>query len=101
MVYELHSSSSFNRTFLKTYKDSTINSDESMIYLSDKLVKKKKYKKPSKSDMCKYFNSKKLIYVNELKKLISLLSRKKYDNYHKLFMSSGNFDGINLKEIYK
>ena len=101
VVYELHSSSSFNRTFLKTYKDSTINSDESMIYLSDKLVKEKKYKKPSKSDMCKYFNSEKLIYVNELKKLISLLSKKKYDNYHKLFMSSGNFDGINLKEIYK
>jgi len=101
VIYELHSSSSFNKTFLRTYKDSTINSDDSIVYLSDKIVKEKKYKKPSNGDMHNYFNTKKIIYVNKLKKLLSILSRKKYDNYHKLFMSSGNFDGINLKEIYK
>ncbi len=101
VIYELHSSSSFNKKFLKTYKDTITKSDESIIYLSDDLVKDKKYKKPTLNDMQMFFNSKELLYVNKLSELKKIISKKKYDNYHKLFMSSGNFDGINLNEIYK
>ena len=101
MVYELHSSSSFNKKFLKTYKDTLSCSDDSIIYLSESILKNKKIKKPSINEMRSSFKCKKIKYVNDPKKLETLISKKIYINHNKLFMSSGNFDGLNIKKIVK
>ena len=101
VVYELHSSSSFNKKFLKTYKDTLSYSDDSIIYLSRSTLKNKKIKKPSINEMRSSFNCKKIMYVNDIKKLEALISKKIYINYNKLFMSSGNFDGFNIQKIVK
>ena len=47
------------------------------------------------------FNCKKIKYVNDPKKLEALISKKIYINHNKLFMSSGNFDGLNIQKIVK
>ena len=101
VVYELHSSSSFNKKFLKTYKDTLSCSDDSIIYLSESILKNKKIKKPSINEMRSSFNCKKIKYVNDPKKLETLISKKIYINHNKLFMSSGNFDGLNIQKIVK
>ena len=99
MIYELHSSSSFNKKFLKTYKNTLSYSDDSIIYLSELIIKNKKIKKPSLKEIQSFFNCKNIKYVSNKNKLRVLVSQKKYINHNKLFMSSGNFDGLSIKEM--
>ena len=99
VIYELHSSSSFNKKFLKTYKNTLSYSDDSIIYLSELIIKNKKIKKPSLKEIQSFFNCKNIKYVSNKNKLKVLVSQKKYINHNKLFMSSGNFDGLNIKKM--
>ena len=97
-IYELHSSSSFNSTFLKNYKNTLTDSDYSIIYISMKNLKKFSSKMDEKI-IKKIFNEKKLILISDPKKLDSFLKKNSYRDYNKLFMSSGNFDNFILDEL--
>ena len=97
-IYELHSSSSFNSTFLKNYKNTLTDSDYSIIYISMKNLKKFSSKMDEKI-IKKIFNEDKLILISDPKKLDSFLKKNSYKDYNKLFMSSGNFDNFILDEF--
>ena len=97
-IYELHSSSSFNSTFLKNYKNTLTDSDYSIIYISMKNLKKFSSKMDEKI-IKKIFNEDKLILISDPKKLDSFLKKNSYRDYNKLFMSSGNFDNFILDEL--
>jgi len=98
VIYELYSSSSFSTEFLATYKDTLKNSDTSIIYFSEKILKKRKFKKISQVEIRKIFNTNKLFLVNNITSLETLLKNKIYRNHNKLFMSSGNFDGYKIEK---
>ena len=96
-VYELHSSSSFDFTFLKNYKDTLEGSDFSVIYISENNLKK--FSKEIDENMIKnIFNEKKLVLISNKKELDKFINNSKYKSYNKLLMSSGNFDGYNVGE---
>tara|TARA_B100000579_G_scaffold368394_1_gene329259 strand:+ start:79 stop:1428 length:1350 start_codon:yes stop_codon:yes gene_type:complete len=96
-VYELHSSSSFDFTFLKNYKDTLDGSDFSVIYISENNLKK--FSKEIDENMIKnIFNEKKLVLISNKKELDKYINNSKYKSYNKLLMSSGNFDGYNVGE---
>ena len=99
VIYELYSSSSFSTEFLATYKDTLKNSDTSIIYFSEKILKKRKFKKISQVEIRKIFNTNKIFLVNNITSLETLLKNKIYRNHNKLFMSSGNFDGYKIEKI--
>jgi len=96
-VYELHSSSSFDFTFLKNYKDTLDGSDFSVIYISENNLNK--FSKEIDENMIKnIFNEKKLVLISNKKELDKFINNSKYKSYNKLLMSSGNFDGYNVGE---
>ena len=97
-VYELHSSSSFDFTFLKTYKNSLNNSDFSVIYISEKNLKK--FSKEVDEKIIKnIFHERKLVLISNKKELDKFINNSKYKSYNKLLMSSGNFDGYDVKKL--
>ena len=100
-IYELHSSSSLNKNFLPTYKNSIIESDFTIIYISDKIILEKKIQKISISDIKKYFNSYNLMVCRNQENLLLNISKIKFKNYNFLFMSSGNFDQFSFKGLIK
>jgi|TARA_B110000438_G_scaffold92534_2_gene92125 UDP-N-acetylmuramate: L-alanyl-gamma-D-glutamyl-meso-diaminopimelate ligase len=100
-IYELHSSSSLNKDFLPTYSNSTIESDNTFIYISDKILLEQNIEKISTLDIKKYFNSSSLKVCRNKKKLLQNISNVKFKNHNFLFMSSGNFDQFSFKDFLK
>lgn len=100
VCYELHSSSSFELSFLENYKDSLKNSDYSIIYISEKNLNKFS-SKIDQNQMKKIFNEKNLQLISNPNSLEKLLKDLKYLNFNKLLMSSGNFDDLNFERIFK
>ena len=100
-IYELHSSSSLNKDFLPTYINSTIESDHTFIYISDKILKERKIEKISTLDIKKYFNSSNLKVCRNNESLLQNISNIKFKNHNFLFMSSGNFDQFSFKNFIK
>jgi len=100
-IYELHSSSSLNKDFLPTYINSTIESDHTFIYISDKILIERKIEKISTLDIKKYFNSSNLKVCRNNESLLQNISNIKFKNHNFLFMSSGNFDQFSFKNFIK
>ena len=99
MVYELHSSSSFNFKFLEKYNNSLNDSDYSIIYISNKKLNLFT-EKISENKLQKFFNDKNIKLVNSINPLKKIIRSNKYKKYNKLFMSSGNFDDFNIYNFY-
>ena len=97
-VYELHSSSSFDLTFLKNYKDTLQESDFSVIFISENNLKKFS-RKVDENLIKNIFNEKKLILITNNIELDKFINKSDYKSYNKLLMSSGNFDGYNVEKI--
>ena len=96
IIYELHSSSSFDLNFLKNYKNSVEKSDYSIIYISEKKLHLFS-KKINEKVIMNLFNTKKLKLVHTSKSLKKIIESKKFKLFNKLFMSSGNFENFNIE----
>ena len=92
VIYELHSSSSFDVNFLKNYKDTLLKSTFSIIYISEN----KKSNHLSEKFLMECFNEKKLVLIKSKSQLIDTIKTSKFKNYNKLLMSSGNFDDLDF-----
>ena len=99
VIYELHSSSSINKNFLPKYKNSLNQADDCILYLSQKILDKNKIKNINLSLLKRFFNNKKIKFVNDRDSLFKIISKIKYKTFNRLFMSSGNFDGLNFDKI--
>ena len=99
VIYELHSSSSININFLPKYKNSMNQADDCILYLSQKILDKNKIKNINLSLLKRFFNNKKIKFVNDRDSLFKIISKIKYKTFNRLFMSSGNFDGLNFDKI--
>ncbi len=97
VIYELHSSSSFDVNFLKNYKDTLLKSTFSIIYISEN----KKCNHLSEKILMECFNEKKLALIESKSHLIDIIKNSKFKNYNKLLMSSGNFDDLDFNILIK
>ena len=100
-IYELHSSSSLNKKFLPTYKNSISESDYSIIYISNKILFERNLDKILNSDIKNFFNISNLEICRNPNDLLKHISNNKFVDFNFLFMSSGNFDGFSIKEFIK
>ena len=98
-VMELHTFSSLNAKFLKEYKDSMKDADIAIVYFNPHTIEHKKLEKIDAEDIKKSFNRNDLLVFNNSEKLKNHLINTKFEDSILLLMSSGNFDGINLKEL--
>jgi UDP-N-acetylmuramate: L-alanyl-gamma-D-glutamyl-meso-diaminopimelate ligase len=100
-VLELHTFSSLNKNFLSQYKDSFKSADDPIVYYNPHTVEHKKLEHISAEEVVEAFNNPKLKVYTDSIKLREYLLHLDWTKTNLLLMSSGNFDGINLKDLAK
>ena len=100
-VFELHTYSSLNAAFMKEYAGVMDGVDEAAVFYSKHALELKRMPELDKSVIEKGFRKKGLNTFNNRKELEDWLNSRDYDNAVVLFMSSGNYEGINTEEFGK
>lgn len=96
---ELHTFSSLKEDFLPQYKGCMDNADIACVYYNPEVVEHKKLKKITTSQVESAFKKIGLRVYTDSKDMLSFLNEQDYDNACLLLMSSGNFDGQDLKKL--
>lgn len=96
---ELHTFSSLNETFLAEYNGAMNDADEAIVYFNPHTIAHKKLKPITEEQVLNYFNRKDLKVFTDSNSLVSYLKSKSLKNQVLLMMSSGNFDGIDFKQL--
>ena len=96
---ELHTFSSLNLDFLKLYKNTMSAADTAYVYFNKDTIRHKRLDDLSKNDVYNAFGSSNVKVFTSSKDLEKELYSKKWLNSNLLMMSSGNFDGLDFKEL--
>lgn len=96
---ELHTFSSLNPAFLPEYESTLAKADEAIIYLSEHARQIKQMDRMDESLVQSYFKHPSLKVIRDPATLASELSAKSWHDANLLMMSSGTFDGLDLKEL--
>jgi len=96
---ELHTFSSLTDEFLKEYKSSMQLADVAIVYYYQHTIEHKKLKPITEEQVKNAFGGNNIHVITNSDQLIQELLKMNYDNKNLLMMSSGNFDGIDFKEL--
>ncbi len=96
---ELHTFSSLNLDFLELYKNTMSAADSAYVYFNKDTIRHKRLDDFSKNDVYNAFGSSNVKVFTSSKDLEKELYSKKWLNSNLLMMSSGNFDGLDFKEL--
>lgn len=96
---ELHTFSSLNAAFLPQYAHCMAKADTSVVYFNPEVVKHKKLPAITTEDVKKGFAQKELNVFTDNKQLVRFLEEQNYDNTILLIMTSGNFSGIDIRQL--
>jgi UDP-N-acetylmuramate: L-alanyl-gamma-D-glutamyl-meso-diaminopimelate ligase len=100
-IFELHTYSSLNADFMKEYNGVMNEVDEAAVFYSRHALELKRMPELDKSVVKKGFAKPQLSVFNTRAELEEWLSCRNYSNSVILFMSSGNYEGINTEEFAK
>lgn len=98
-IMELHTFSSLNAEFLGQYKNSMDAADQAIVYFNPHTIAHKKLAPIQVQDVKDAFGREDLLVLTESEKVVEFVENKSWEKTILLFMSSGNFDGQNLKEL--
>ena len=96
---ELHTFSSLNQDFITEYKNSLDAADEAIVFYSLEAVTHKNLKPISSAIITSVFGRDDLRIITETADLENYLKTSNFDNSVLLFMSSGNYGGIDLEQL--
>lgn len=96
---ELHTYSSLNADFLDLYQNALDKADEAVVFYSPHAVQIKKLKPISKEQIAEAFQRDDLIIYTDPKEFKDFLFAQDLKNTALLFMSSGNYGGLDLEEV--
>ncbi len=96
---ELHTYSSLNADFLNLYQGALEKADVAVVFYSPHAVKIKKLKPISEEQIAEAFQRNDLIIYTDPKEFKDFLFAQDLDNTALLFMSSGNYGGLDLEEV--
>ncbi len=94
---ELHTFSSLNKTFLRQYAGAMDSADFPIVYFNPETLKHKKLPEISMDEVKQAFANENLLVFTETEKLESFLFQQNWNKMNLLFMSSGNFGGLDYK----
>jgi UDP-N-acetylmuramate: L-alanyl-gamma-D-glutamyl-meso-diaminopimelate ligase len=97
--FELHTFSSLNKNFLPQYKDSMKAAQTAVVYFNPKKVKDKNFEPLSESFIQNSFGTANLRIFEDAQKLEEYLLNQSWKNKNLLMMSSGNFGGMDLRQL--
>ncbi|HET7118957.1 MAG TPA: Mur ligase family protein [Hanamia sp.] len=95
-VLELHTFSSLNEKFMDEYKGAMENADEAIVFYSRHALELKRMKFLNPESVMHGFQKKNLEVITEKKILEEKLKNYTFNNTNFLFMSSGNYDGMDI-----
>jgi len=95
-VLELHTFSSLNAEFMNEYKNSMENADVAIVFYSKHALELKRMKPLQSESVINGFQKADLEVINEKKILEERLKKETLNNTNFLFMSSGNYDGMDI-----
>ena len=95
-VMELHTFSSLNTSFLYEYKGSMKNADIPVVYFNPEVIRHKKLEPIPEEKVVDSFANKNLSVFTNQDQLIKYIKNLDITNSSMLFMSSGNFSGLNI-----
>ena len=95
-VLELHTFSSLNAEFMDQYNGAMDKADIAIVFYSNHALELKRMKSLDPVLVKKGFHKDNLEVINEVNILEKRLKEIKISNTNFLFMSSGNYDGINI-----
>lgn len=100
-VLELHTYSSLNETFMNEYNGVMNEADEAVVFYSKHALELKRLPALPVQKVTEGFNKKGLQVFNEKVQLEAWLKNNDYKNTVVVFMSSGNYDGLNTETFAK
>lgn len=96
---ELHTFSSLNENFLEEYKGSMTTADEAIVYFNPHTIAHKKLKPITEEQVKKAFGGNNIKVFTSSEELLQMLKARDWKDKNLLMMSSGTFDGIDLKKL--
>jgi UDP-N-acetylmuramate: L-alanyl-gamma-D-glutamyl-meso-diaminopimelate ligase len=96
---ELHTFSSLNKNFLPLYKDTMNAADEAIVFFNEHTFKMKKMPPLSPDEVKAFFNHPNLQIFTDNQALVAHLEKYSFKSRNLLLMTSGTFNGLNLKEL--
>ncbi|SEK57854.1 UDP-N-acetylmuramate--L-alanine ligase [Parapedobacter koreensis] len=105
-IIELHTYSSLNKAYLNEYKDTMREAEYPAVFINQDALKQKNAEAISEDTLKKAFNQPDLVYFSSIESMKQYLQETESDGKNLLFMSSGNYGGVNLvnfadKFLYK
>lgn len=98
-VLELHTFSSLNRDFMAEYKGTMDKADEAAVFYSKHALELKRMPELPKQAVADGFAKENLAVITDKNELSEWLGDQKVQNIVFVFMSSGNYDGIDIKKF--
>ncbi|MEP7252143.1 MAG: Mur ligase family protein [Ginsengibacter sp.] len=98
-ILELHTFSSLNETFMHEYKGALENADEAIVFYSSHALELKQMPKLNPGVVLEGFAKKNLEIITTRKNLEERLQQFEKVNANFLFMSSGDYEGMNILEV--
>ena len=95
---ELHTFSSLTKEFLKEYKGAMDKADIRKVYFNPHVLEHKRLPAISADEVKNYFGGDVEVYTDSVK-MTDSLKQMEWKNTNLLLMSSGNFDGVNVKNF--
>ena len=96
---ELHTYSSFNPEFLKEYKDTLKAADETVVFFLPESVKIKRLQEVTPNQITAAFNRQDISVYTDAASFKDFITNKTLNNEVLLFMSSGNYGGLDLQQV--
>ena len=97
---ELHTFSSLNKKFLPEYAGSLGAADTAVVFFSEHTLAMKKLPPITKEDIKQAFSHPNLFVFTEKDTFEQFLKNQEWHKKNLLLMSSGNFQGLNMEEIF-
>lgn len=97
--FELHTFSSLNKAFLQEYRHALAAADEAVVYFNEHTLQMKKMPPLSTHEVATAFDHPNLKVFTDNQDFKAFLAAQKFEQCNLLLMSSGTFNGLNLKEL--
>lgn len=97
--FELHTYSSLNKNFINEYQNTINQGDINIVFVNDHTLKIKKMAYLENEVIQEGFGNRNLIIIRTSEDLVSFLSKNVKQNIVLLMMTSGNFGGLNFKDL--
>lgn len=96
---ELHTFSSLSKNFLEQYKGCMNKADKALVYYNHHAIELKRLEELSIELVEKAFDKERLKVTTDSSEFVQFVKQNAEDNTNILIMSSGNFGGVNIKQL--